>query len=408
MRSVDEQLAILVRGCEHIYSAEELSRRVARSVETKTPLRVKLGMDPTAPDLTLGHTVVLRKLRDFQDCGHKAVLIIGDYTARIGDPSGRSKTRPILSDEEVTRNARTYLDQAGKVLSLSPDKMEIRRNSEWLAPMDFADVIRMAAQTTVARMMERDTFSKRAKAGQEVYAHELFYPMMQARDSVEIGSDVELGGTDQTFNNLLGREFQRNAGQPPQVVMVVPLLIGLDGKEKMSKSLGNYVGVTEGASDMFGKIMSIPDSLMVNYFELLTHVPMQTVREITDPARHNPRDAKIMLAKDIVDQYHGSGAGEVARKEFFRIHGGGQSGLPDDIPDHVVSAAIVTDGYAAAADLVVDCGFASSKSEARRLVSERGVRLDGNTLEDAQAIIEIRSGQIIQRGKRQFKRLVLP
>ncbi|MBN1514630.1 MAG: tyrosine--tRNA ligase, partial [Phycisphaerae bacterium] len=225
MKNVDEQMAILTRGAEHIYSVEELQQRVARSVQTGKPLRVKLGMDPTAPDLTLGHTVVLRKLRDFQDCGHKAVLIIGDYTARIGDPSGRSKTRPILSDDDVTTNARTYLDQAGKVLDLSPDKVEIRRNSEWLASMTFADVIRMAAQTTVARMMERDTFDKRHKQGLEVYTHELFYPMMQARDSVEIQSDVELGGTDQTFNNLLGREFQRNAEQPPQVVLVMPLLV---------------------------------------------------------------------------------------------------------------------------------------------------------------------------------------
>jgi len=408
MRSVDEQFAILTRGCEHIYSAEELRSRLERSVQASTPLRVKLGMDPTAPDLTLGHTVVLRKLRQFQDCGHKAVLIIGDYTARIGDPSGRSKTRPMLTDEDVRRNAQTYLDQAGKVLDLSADKVEIRRNSEWLAGLTFADVIRMAAQTTVARMMERDTFAKRQAQGQEVYTHELFYPMMQARDSVEIRSDVELGGTDQTFNNLLGRDFQRNAGQPPQIVIVMPLLVGLDGKEKMSKSLGNYVGVTESASDMFGKIMSIPDAIMPNYFELLTNVPIEKVRDITDPARGNPRDAKVLLGRDIVNQYHDQGAGEAAEQEFFRIHGAGKAGLPDEIPDHGVSAGILNSGHATLADLVVDCGFAATKGEAKRLVAGKGIRLDGAVMEDPQAMIAVRSGQILQRGKREFLRLVVP
>jgi tyrosyl-tRNA synthetase len=408
MKSVEQQMAILTRGAEHIYSVEELHQRVARAVQTGKPLRVKLGMDPTAPDLTLGHTVVLRKLRDFQDCGHKAVLIIGDYTARIGDPSGRSKTRPILSDDDVTTNARTYLDQAGKVLDLSPDQVEIRRNSEWLAAMTFADVIRMAAQTTVARMMERDTFDKRRKQGLEVYTHELFYPMMQARDSVEIQSDVELGGTDQTFNNLLGREFQRNAEQPPQVVLVMPLLVGLDGREKMSKSLGNYIGVTEPASDMFGKIMSIPDALMPNYFELLTQVPMDRVREMVNPSRRNPRDAKVTLAKEIIRNFHGAEAADAAEQEFFRIHGGGQGGLPDDIPDHVLSADLIRDGQVSAADLVVDCGFAASKGEARRLIKEKGVRVDGVALEDPMGSVAVRSGQIVQRGKRKFVRLVIP
>ncbi len=408
MKTVDEQLAVLTRGCEHIYSAEELRARLARSRESGTPLRVKLGMDPTAPDLTLGHTVVLRKLRDFQDCGHKAVLIIGDYTARIGDPTGRSKTRPVLSEDQVSANARTYLDQAGKVLDLAPDKVEIRRNSEWLAPMDFADVIRMAAQTTIARMMERDTFHNRMKQGLEVHTHELFYPMMQAQDSVEIRSDVELGGTDQTFNNLLGREFQRNAGQPPQIVMVVPLLVGLDGKEKMSKSLGNYVGVSESPSDMFGKLMSIPDELMPNYFELLTHVPMDRVRDLTDTARANPRDAKVTLARDIVDQYHGAGAGDTAEQEFFRIHGRGMSGLPDEVPEHAVSGDIIEHGEVGVVDLVVECGFAASRSEARRLVNERGVRLDGAVLDDANGRVAVRSGQVLQRGKRKFVKLVIP
>lgn len=408
MKSVDEQMAILVRGCDHIYSVEELHQRVQRAADTASPLRAKLGMDPTAPDLTLGHTVVLRKLRDFQDCGHKAILIIGDYTAMIGDPSGRSKTRPILTDDDIEQNARTYLDQAGKVLDPSPDKLEIRRNSEWLSKMSFADVIQMAARTTVARMMERDTFDARRKAGLEVYVHELFYPMMQARDSVEIRADVELGGTDQTFNNLLGRDFQRNAGQAPQVVVIMPILVGLDGKEKMSKSLGNYVGVMEAASEMFGKIMSIPDDIMPNYFELLTHVPVDRVREMTDAKRANPRDAKVALSKDIVAQYHSQSAADDAEKEFFRIHGAGQTGLPDEVAEHAVRPSLLSDGRIVVTDLVVDCGFATSRSEARRLVAENGVRLDGDVLEDAAASIEIRSGQVLQRGKRKFVRLMVP
>jgi tyrosyl-tRNA synthetase len=408
MKNVEEQMAVLTRGCERIYSEPELCKRLELAVESNTPLRVKLGMDPTAPDLTLGHTVVLRKLREFQDCGHRAVLIIGDYTAMIGDPSGRSKTRPMLTEAQVDENARTYLDQAGHVLDLSPEKLDIRRNSEWLAPMDFADVIRMCAQVTVARMTERDTFATRMKRGQEVYVHELFYPMMQARDSAEIRADVELGGTDQTFNNLLGRDFQRNVGQQPQTVMVMPLLVGLDGNEKMSKSLGNYVGVTDSSSEMFGKLMSIPDRIMPNYFELLTDVPMDEVRDITNPATHNPRDAKVKLARRIVDQYHGPETGRAAEQEFFRVHGGGKSGLPDDVPDHAVPAAIVQDGGVLVADLIVDCGFAKSKSEARRLVVEKGVRLDGEVLADPQGRIAVGTGQVIQRGKRRFVRLVMP
>ncbi len=263
---VDEQLAVLLRGVEGVYTVDELRARIAGD----RPMRVKLGMDPTAPDLTLGHTVVLRKLRQFQDFGHKAVLIIGDYTARVGDPSGRSKTRPMLTDEEIETNATTYLQQAGKVLDLSPDRLEVRHNSEWLQGMSCADVLRLMCQMTVARMLERDTFAKRQAEGKEIFLHELLYPLMQGRDSVAIESDVELGGTDQTFNNLCGRDLQRNAGQPPQIVMTMPLLIGTDGKQKMSKSLGNYVGVTDPPSEMFGKIMRIPDELMRNYFELLT------------------------------------------------------------------------------------------------------------------------------------------
>ncbi len=407
MMNVDQQIEIILRGCERVYTEVELTDKLRRSAERGEPLRVKLGMDPTAPDLTLGHTVVLQKLRDFQDCGHKAVLIIGDYTAMIGDPSGRSKTRPMLTPEQVKTNADTYLAQAGKVIDTSPEKLEIRHNSEWLSPLTFADIIRMSAQVTVARMMERDTFAKRHAEGIEVYIHELFYPMMQARDSVEIHSDVELGGTDQTFNNLMGRDFQRNVDQPPQVVLVMPILVGTDGKEKMSKSLGNYIGVTEPAAEMFAKIMSIPDELMQNYFTLLTKVDERRIGELIDPKRTHPRDAKVALGRQIVTRFHDEAAAQSAVDEFFRIHGKGKSGLPDDIAEVIVPPEYIADGKIAAADLTVICGFAKSKGEARRLIDEKGVRLDGKPLPDPQGSVAVRSGQIVQRGKRKFVRLVI-
>jgi len=404
-KSTDEQLSVLTRGCEAIYAVDELEARLKQSAQTGRPLRVKLGMDPTAPDLTLGHTVVLRKLGEFQELGHKAILIIGDYTAMIGDPTGKSKTRPVLSDAQVQANAQTYLDQAGKVINTSPEKLEVRRNSEWLSKMNFAEVLAMSGQVTVARMLERDTFAKRQAEGTEIYMHELFYPMMQARDSVVIRSDVELGATDQTFNNLMGRDFQRSANQPPQIVVIMPILVGLDGHEKMSKSLGNYVGVAESATDMFGKLMSIPDEIMRNYFELLTHVPASRMTELLNASKTHPRDAKVELAKNVVEQYHGTGAGEIARAEFFRIHGAGKTGLPDEMDEVSIPQALLAEGEVPVADLLVHCGFASSKSDARRLIKERGARLDGEILPDPQGSTRIQSGQVLQRGKRRFVRL---
>ena len=396
-------LDLLQRGCEGVYTVEELAERLASGKR----LRVKLGMDPTAPDLTLGHTVVLRKLRQFQDLGHKAVLIIGDYTALIGDPTGRSKTRPILSEKQIAENANTYLAQAGKVLDLSEDKLEIRHNSEWLTPMMFADVIRLMSQMTVARMLERDTFAKRQAENKEIFLHELLYPLMQARDSVEIESDVELGGTDQTFNNLCGRDLQRHAGQPPQVVMVMPLLIGTDGKDKMSKSLGNHIAVTDPPAEMFGKVMRIPDELMQNYFELLTTVAREEIARLTDPAQCNPRDSKETLARNIIARYHSVSAAGAAAEEFRRVHGGGGRGLPDEIPEVTVPSELVNNGSAVPIDLITCCGFAESRGAARRLVAESGVRLNGCIIEDALNPLAIRSGDILQRGRRRFVRLVL-
>ena len=401
---VSEPLDILLRGCDSVYTEEELRRRLASG----KVMRVKLGMDPTAPDLTLGHTVVLRKLRQFQDLGHKAVLIIGDYTARIGDPTGRSKARPILTPDEITANADTYLEQAGKVLDLSDDKLEVRRNSEWLSPMTFADVIKLMSRITVARMLERDTFANRQKEGKEIYLHELLYPLMQARDSVAIEADVELGGTDQTFNNLCGRDLQRQFGQTPQLVMLMPILVGIDGREKMSKSTGNYIALTDPPSEMFGKIMRMPDEVIPNYFELLTDLPPAQIAALTDPAQANPRDTKEKLARMIITQYHSADDADAAAAEFQRVHGGGRGGLPDEMPEVTLSKEKITDGRIAPLDLISFCGFGSSRSDGRRLIKQGGLRLNDRVLEDALTPVEVKSGDIVQRGKRRFVRLIVP
>ncbi len=399
--TIDEQLEILSRGCEHLFSENELRQKLVRSAETGKPLRAKLGMDPTAPDIHLGHTVVLRKLRQFQDLGHKAVLIIGDYTAKIGDPSGQNRTRPMLSPKQIKQNAQTYFDQAGKVLDTSKKKLEIRYNSEWLAKMTFADVLRLASKKTVARMLERDTFEKRFKAEQEIGIHELLYPLMQGWDSVCIEADVELGGTDQTFNNLVGRDLQKLEGQEPQIVMITPILVGLDGTEKMSKSLGNYVSVTDSADEMFGKLMSIPDTLMANYYTLLTPVPTE---QFTGLIEGNPRDAKVALAKEIVTQYHDAATADKAENEFFAKSKGG---LPDEMPEQVISAAELQDGRIPAFKLAVLCGFATTNGQARRLIAEGGLRLNQQPINDPNAEIAIKSGDIVQRGKRRFVRILV-
>ncbi len=396
-------LELLIRGTDTVYSAEELAQRLGK----KKPLRVKLGMDPTAPDLTLGHAVVLRKLRQFQDCGHKAVLIIGDYTAMIGDPTGRTKSRPILTEDEVDANAKTYLAQAGKIIDMDDSKLEVRRNSEWLRPLQLKDILALMAQMTVARMLERDTFAKRQAEGKEIHMHELLYPLMQAYDSVMIESDVELGGTDQTFNNLCGRDLQRNAGQPPQIVMVMPILVGTDGVQKMSKSLGNYIGIADSPTDMFGKTMRISDELMSNYFGLLTDLADDEVATLVDVSKSNPRESKERLAKEIIRQYHSAEAADKAAEEFSRVHGGGGQGLPDDIEDWQVPADLLGDGGATPIDILISCGFEKTRGGARRIVWERGIRLNGEVIEEATQPIAINNGDVLQRGKRRFIRLVI-
>lgn len=371
-----------------------------RASQTGKALRVKLGLDPTAPDIHLGHTVVLRKMRQFQDLGHKAVLIIGDYTARIGDPSGVNKTRPVLDSASIETNARTYFQQAGRILDTSSDKLEVRYNSEWLGKLSFADVLKLASQMTVARMMERDSFEKRYKAGAPIGVHEFLYPLMQGYDSVCVQADVELGGSDQTFNNLVGRALQENYNQAPQVVMIMPILAGLDGVEKMSKSKGNYIAVTDSPGEMFGKIMSIPDTLMRNYFTLLTDTPVAEIDKLVDAAQTHPRQAKAILGRAVVAQYHGEAQALAASDEFDRVFA--QKQIPADMPQITPGAArmnIVT--------LIVQAGFAKTTSEARRLVEQAAVSLDDAKVTDVKAEVDLKDGMVLQVGKRRFGKIVM-
>ena len=397
---VSAQMEVLLRGAEAVHSPEELEQRLLESKKTGRPLRVKYGMDPTAPDIHIGHSVVLGKLRQFQDLGHKAVLIIGDYTARIGDPSGQDRTRPMLTPEQIKANAKTYFDQAGKILDTTAAKLEIRYNSEWLEKLRLADIHQLAGQMTVARMMERDTFTLRYKDQVPISLHEFLYPLMQAYDSVTVKADVELGGSDQTFNNLCGRDIQRAYGQRPQVVLMLPLLVGLDGKEKMSKSTGNYVGITDEPNDMFGKFMSIPDKPMENYFTLLTDLPSEKIKELVDPDRTHPRRAKATLGRTIVAQYHGQAAAEAAAAEFDRVFSAGQ--VPTEMPEVVIS-----DGQISIVELILTAGFAESRSAARRLVSQNAVSIDEEKITDAEAEREFQEGQVLRVGKRRFGRISL-
>jgi len=397
-QQTQEQMTALTGGCEAIYTPEELAARLRLATREGRQLRVKLGLDPTAPDIHLGHTVVLRKMRQFQDLGHKAVLIIGDYTARIGDPSGVNKTRPVLSPEQIGVNAETYLAQAGKVLDTSPEKLEVRRNSEWLDQLTFADVLRLTGQKTVAQMLQRESFKKRLAADEDVYLHEFLYPIMQGYDSVVVEADVELGGTDQTFNNLVGRDLQKAHSRPPQIVMILPILVGLDGVEKMSKSKGNYVGVTDEPNDMFGKLMSIPDELMANYLDLLTDVPADRAAELVDPDKTHPRKAKAELARTIVDRFHGTDAATAAEAEFERVFS--KRDVPTEMPEIALPA-----GKVALVDLIVTAGFAKSKSEARRLIEQNAVSLDGEKVTAIDAEVDPPAGAVLRVGRRRFARI---
>jgi len=394
------QIKLLKRGTVEIFTEAELAEKLTEAAKNARQLRIKLGLDPTSPDIHLGHTVVLRKMRQFQDLGHKAVLIIGDYTARIGDPTGQSATRPMLSTEQIEENAKTYFEQASKILDSSENKLEVRYNSEWLEKLTLMELIRLAAKKTVAQMLQRDSFKLRLKQDEDVYTHEFLYPLMQGYDSVAIQSDVELGGTDQTFNNLVGRDIQKAYGQKPQVVITTPILVGLDGKEKMSKSKGNYVGVTDEPNDMFGKIMSISDNMMENYFTLLTDLPGDKIAELLDPAKTHPKEAKVLLGKTIVAQFYDKAAADAAAEEFDRVFAKKQ--MPDDMPQWPLPPQPIS-----LKRLLVSCGAVASASEAKRLIAQGAVSIDGQKATDPNQEITPADGIIIRVGKLGFAQIVI-
>ena len=392
------QLELLKRGTVEIFNEQELAEKLALSAKKKRPLRIKLGLDPTSPDIHLGHTVVLRKMRQFQDLGHKAVLIIGDYTARIGDPTGQNVTRPMLTTEQIEQNANTYFEQAGKILDTSKDKLETRYNSDWLEKLTLMELIQIAAKKTVAQMLQRDSFKLRLQKEIDVYVHEFIYPLMQGYDSVAIESDVELGGTDQTFNNLIGRDIQRAFNQPPQVVMTMPILVGLDGTEKMSKSKNNYIGVTDEPKDMFGKVMSISDEMMENYFTLLTDLPLDKVAELTDPSKTHPKEAKALLGKTIVTQFYNEATAQLAAAEFDKVFA--QKQLPDEIPEFELPAEPIS-----VKQLLLACKLVETGGEAKRMCSQSAVTIDNDKTTDPHAEITPKDGMVIQVGKRRFAKV---
>ncbi len=391
-------LEVTKRGVDELLVEQEFAQKLARSEKTGKPLRIKLGLDPTAPDLHLGHTVVLNKMRQLQDLGHTVIFLIGDFTSMIGDPSGRNATRPPLTREQIEENAKTYFAQASLVLDAA--QTEIRYNSEWSDPLGACGMIQLASRYTVARMMERDDFSKRFKAGNPISIHEFLYPLMQGYDSVGLQSDLELGGTDQKFNLLVGRELQRDYGQEPQCILTMPLLEGLDGVEKMSKSKGNYIAITEKPADMFGKIMSISDVLMWRYYELLSFRPMTEIVKFKSEIEtgRNPRDVKVLLAQEIVARFHSSQAAQDALADF---NNRAQGGIPNDIPDVQLGSAPLGIGQ-----LLKQANLAPSTSEALRNVEQGGVRIDGAVISDKG--LKVQAGTyVVQVGKRKFARVTL-
>lgn len=398
---VEEQLRHIRRGVEEILPEDALVEKLKKAEKTGTPLVVKLGCDPSRPDLHLGHAVVLRKLRQFQDLGHQAVLIVGDFTGMIGDPSGKSKARPALTLEETRANGQTYFDQASKILD--PEKTIIRYNSEWLGEMSFRDVIGLAAKYTVARMMERDEFEKRYSAGEPISVHEFLYPLAQAQDSVVIEADIELGGTDQKFNLLVGREVQGRSGQEPQVCLTMPILEGTDGVEKMSKSLDNYIGISEPPEQMYGKTLSIPDALIFRYFELATDAPTEELERLNAFAQADPRNAKHDLAFRITRMYHGEDAARAAREHFERTVIRGE--MPEDIEDF---APQTEGGKIGLVHLIAQAGLAASNGEARRLVQGGGVQIDGEKIADVAYTVDVAAQApfVLRAGKRRYVRVI--
>ncbi len=395
-------MEVIRRGAAEIIPEEDLARKIKQSIRTNTPLNVKLGCDPSRPDLHLGHSVVLRKLRQFQDLGHQAILIIGDFTGMIGDPSGRSKTRPSLTLEETRKNGQSYFEQATKILSAK--KVKMLYNSEWLSKMSFEEVIRLAAKYTVARILERDDFAERYKAGDPIGIHELLYPLAQAMDSVAIKADIELGGTDQKFNLLVGRDIQREFGQDPQVILTTPILAGTDGIEKMSKSLDNYIAITDPPNEIYGKTLSIPDKLIPDYFLLTTNVSDEEIgnlRKQLDDRGVNPRDLKRRLARELVALYHDEQSAHRAEEEFDRIFVAKE--IPEDVEDFTIHTG---NGKISIVELLTTTKMAGSNSDARRLVQQGGVTIDGKKISDVNFVLLLDREVILKVGKRRFLKII--
>ncbi|RMF44834.1 MAG: tyrosine--tRNA ligase [Deltaproteobacteria bacterium] len=402
MLSVSEQMAVIRRGAVEILVESELEEKLAESVKTGRPLRIKAGFDPTAPDLHVGHTVLIQKLKQFQDLGHQVIFLIGDFTGMIGDPTGKNETRKPLTREQVLENAETYREQVFKILD--PGKTEIAFNSTWMGAMTSSEMITLASRYTVARMLERDDFHKRFTGQQPIAIHEFLYPLVQGYDSVALEADVELGGTDQKFNLLVGRELQKQVGQRPQTVLTMPLLEGLDGVNKMSKSLGNYIGITEPPKEIYGKTMSISDELMVRYYELLSDVDLTTLEKVRkgvagEEGGMHPMEAKKALAHELVARFHGEDAARQAAQDFIQQFK--QKEIPDDIPEVLLSA----DGPVWICRLLTDAGLVASNGEARRMVRQGGVRLNGEKVTDADLEVSLDGELILQVGKRRFARV---
>ena len=400
MISAAEQFRLISYGVADLLPEDEFKKKLEKAVATNTPLIIKLGLDPTAPDIHLGHTVVLRKLKLFQDFGHKVIILIGDFTARIGDPTGKSVTRPPLTEEQVITNAKTYQEQIFKVLDA--EKTEVRFNSEWLSKLDFADVLKLASKYTVARMLERDDFHKRYTEGRPISIHEFMYPLMQGYDSIALKADVEFGGTDQTFNLLMGRHLQGEEGMPEQTIITMPILEGLDGVQKMSKSLGNYIGISEAPSEMYGKAMSIPDELMMRYFMLVTDMSIEEQEQLSkdlESGKAHPRDVKMKLAHTIVRLYHGEEAANFGQEEFVRVFQ--KHAMPTDIPEYKVA---ITDEAVFVPQLLSDAGLTASNGEARRSIKAGAFKIDGEKCNEEHIVLK--DGMVLQVGKRKFIKIV--
>lgn len=390
--NLDQQVELLKRGASLIVPENGLRAKLEKSAKTGKPLVVKLGLDPTSPDIHLGFAVVLRKIRQFQDLGHRVTIIIGDYTTLIGDPSGRSATRPMLTEEQIRENAATYVDQLSVILDRS--KTDIRFNSEWLGKLSFADLVKLTSRMTVAQVLTREDFRKRWDAGAPISLHELLYPLAQGYDSVAIEADIEMGGQDQTFNILTGRDLQAEVGQDQQIGYFMPLLVGLDGQKKMSKSLGNYVGIAEPAIDQYSKVMSLADELMGDWFLLCTDVPVEAYSEWLTPGS-NPMEAKHKLAHAIVEIYHGTDAANAASEQWKKVHSGRQ--FPDDAPEHTVSTNPI-----APVALLVELGVCASNGDARRLVEQGGLSINGEKHTDTKVLVDVTSGDQLKAGKKHY------